>query len=426
MNNIPENIQIEEGCLGCALLSKKALVKLMEETHEEDFYYEKCRVVYQYLYSCYKENIESDIIILTQKVNHKQVTFDWLTKLGQITSSYKIDLYIKELLELSQSRRLLKISSEIQDKVTNKKDVINIINEAGAELDIVASNRISSVTSLSEMATGNIDDLGSDRSVRRTGFKELDKILWGIGEGELIILAGHTSHGKSACVGNIATYIAKHYKDTVFWVTLEMYKQQMRRRFVSQEAQVDNLKIKMKRLEGDDKEKVYNAMNIIDKLPIDFLDKKNGMDDIIREAKILSHKKDLSLIVVDYLQLIQCFIPGATLAQIIGKIVNELKNLAEELGVPIIVLSQYSRKADKENYPDASWLKESSTIEQAADMIWFLHKYTEKQKEKEFSGDYLFDVGNLYRFIVDKNRDGKANFYINMEFIPEYTTFKEV
>lgn len=425
MKTLPSNIKIEEGCLGCALLSKKALNKLIEEVEEDDFYYEKCREVFKCVAEFYRQDLEADLILLNQKIKHPEVTMEWLMQLGNVTSSFKINSYIKELLELSQARKLLHTSFEIQDRVNKKDSVVDVINETIDSLKEISANQLSSVTTLHEMKTGDIYDLGSDRSIRKTGFKELDGGLWGIGAGELIILAALTSHGKSALVGNIAMNIAKKYEDYVLWFSLEMTKQQMRRRFVSQEAQVDSLRIKMKKLESTEIEKVKRGMAIVDDLNIALGSKKNNINDIITDARRFYHRENLSLMIVDYLQLVQCFIPGASLAQVIGKIVNDLKALAEELEIPIICLSQFNRGFSNidERYPQASDLKESSTIEQAADMIWLLHKYTEKQKSNL---EELSIIENLYRLHIAKNRDGKANFYVDMEFIPEFTLFREV
>ena len=423
MNLLSNNIAIEEGCLGCALLSKKALIKLMEEAKEDDFYYDKCREVYNLLREFYKQELEPDLVLINQKMKNQDLS--WLMSLGNITSSEKINGYISELLKLSQERKLIMLGLQIQDSIDKKENVTDVINDSIEKLKQISSSQISSVTTLYEMKTGDIYDLGTDRTVKKTGFVELDKGIWGIGAGELVILAALTSHGKSAIAGNIAVNIAKKYDEYVFWITLEMTKQQMRRRFVSQEAQVDNLQIKRKKLESEEIEKVKKGMEIIDNLPIAIGSRKNNIGDIVTEARRFSHREKMSLMVVDYLQLIQCYIPGATLAQIIGKIVNDLKALAEELEIPIICLSQFNRgfSNSEERYPQASDLKESSTIEQAADMIWLLHKYTEKQRDK-LEDEYLRGVDNLYRFMIDKNRDGKANFYIDMEFIPEWTTFK--
>jgi len=422
MNN---NIEIEEGCLGCALLNKKALQKLMEETSEDDFYHYKCREVYTLLHEFYIQDLAPDLRLINQKMMDQDLP--WLMSLTNITSSTKITSYVQELLKLSQERKLIHLGLQIQDGVNKKENIIDLINNSIEKLKEISSSQITSVTTLQEMKTGDIYDLGSDRTVKKTGFKELDKSLWGIGAGELIILAALTSHGKSAIIGNIAMNVAKKYDDYVLWFSLEMTKQQMRRRFVSQEARVDNLRIKMKKLDTEEIDRIKKGMAIVDELPIALATKKNNINDIITEARRFYHRQKLSLIVVDYLQLIQCYIPSASLAQVIGKIVNDLKTLAEELEIPIVCLSQFNRSfsTSEERYPQASDLKESSTIEQAADMVWLLHKYTDKQKEK-LEDEYLRSIDNLYRFIVDKNRDGKANFYVDMQFIPEFTMFEEI
>lgn len=414
--------------LDCALNSVTLLPLIIDNTKEIDYYNNNHQQIYVLIKELYDKNIKVSISSVMKLAMEKNLDINIREILGS-WSGTDIKPFIESLQDDSNRRQIIQLFAENKEKLTNRNNSIDSIAvEAENKIREITANKISPITFMKDMATGDIMDLGSDKRARKTGYTELDHNLWGISGGELIILAGVTSQGKSASAGNIATFVADKYEDHVLWFSLEMPKEQMRRRWVGQFAEYDNFLIKRKKFETPEViEKVRQAMNRVDSLPIGIVDRKFEIKEITAISRRFSHKQKISLIVVDYLQLISNYIHSSTLAQQVGDSIKQLKDLAMELDVPLICLSQFSRKAEREEFPDLSWLKETSTAEQAADMVWFLHRYSDKQKAKEAedsNADYLNSVANLYRFIVAKNRDGKANFYINMEYLAEYTTFR--
>ena len=419
------NIKNEQIILDCAIMSPTLLPTIIDNTGEIDYYFDQHRILFNLIKELHEQNIKVSVSSIFKIASERNITIKF-TDILQSWTGGDIKPFIESLKDDSNRRQiklLLQQQNELIGERANSIDTIS--NEIDSKLREITANQISPITFLSEMKTGDIYDLGSNRASRKTGFAELDRALWGIGAGEFIVLAGQTSQGKTSMAGNIGTFIADHYNsDHVLWFSLEMPKEQMRRRFVGQYAQYDNFKIKIKKYDTpEDIEKVRQAMEKVDGLPIGIIDREFEINKIISISRRFSHRHKISVIVVDYLQQVSNYMPGVTTAYQIGNICKQLKDLAMELEVPLICLSQFSRKSEKEEFPDLSWLKESSTIEQAADMVWFLHRYTDKQKEK-VEDEYLKSVENLYRFIVAKNRDGKANFHVEMSFNPEYTTFK--
>jgi replicative DNA helicase len=411
--------------LDCCINSPTLLPTIIDNVKDIDFYSESNRTLFNLIKELHEQNIRISVSSLLKIAAEKKFEIKFTDILSN-WSGTDIKPFVESLKDDSNRRQIKLLLQRQNELIVDRSNPVDTIsNEIDSKLREITANQISPITFMSEMKTGDIYDLGSNRASRKTGFAELDRALWGIGAGELIILAGQTSHGKSAIAGNIGTFIADHYNsDHVLWFSLEMPKEQMRRRFVGQYAQYDSFKIKIKKYDTpEDIEKVRQAMEKVDGLPIGIVDREFEINKIISTARRFSHRHKISVIVVDYLQQVSNYIPGVTTAYQIGNICKQLKDLAMELEVPLICLSQFSRKSEKEEFPDLAWLKESSTIEQAADMVWFLHRYTDKQKEK-VEDEYLKSVENLYRFIVAKNRDGKANFHCEMEFIPEFTTFK--
>jgi replicative DNA helicase len=419
------NINNERIILDCAMMSPTLLPYILDTVKDIDFYYENHRILFNAIKELYEKKLPVSIASIYKHLADKKLQCDIKDILRSWTGG-DVKPFIESLLDDSNRRQIKDLLARQNELIVDRGYTIDqITNEVDTKLREITACQISPITMLSDMKTGDINDLGSDKKVKKTGYAELDRNLWGISGGELIILAAQTSHGKTSIAGNMATFIANKYEDYVLWFSLEMPKQQMRRRFVAQYAEVDNLKIKMRRLDQSEQEKVKTAMEKVDELNIALVDNKFERDEIISIARKFSHRRKIDLIVVDYLQQISNFINGASLAQIIGNTVISLKKIAVELEVPIICLSQFNRKFEGDREPMLSDLKESSTIEQAADMVWFLHKYSDKQKN-DLGSDYTSSIDNLYKFIVAKNRDGKANFSVDMQFTPEYTRFQEV
>jgi replicative DNA helicase len=419
------NKQNEVIILDCCIMSNVLLPTIIDNVKDVDFYIPQHQTIFNLIKTLNEQNIKISVSSLHKAATERNITIKFTDILGNWTGT-DIKPFVESLKDDSNRRQIKLLLQQQNELIVDRGNPIDAIyNEIDNKLREITANQISPITFLSEMKTGDIYDLASNRQSRKTGFAELDRALWGIGAGELIILAGQTSHGKSAVTGNIGTFIADHYNsDHVLWFSLEMPKEQIRRRFVGQYAQYDNFKIKIKKYDtAEEKEKVRLAMEKVDGLPIGIVDREFDISKIVGIARRFSHRHKISVIVVDYLQQVSNYMPGVSTAYQIGNTVKQLKDLAMELQVPLICLSQFSRKAEKDEFPDLSWLKETSTIEQAADMVWFLHRYSDKQKER-LEDEYLRHVENLYRFIVAKNRDGKANFHVEMEFTPETTTFK--
>jgi len=258
------NINNERIILDCAMMSPTLLPYILDTVKDIDFYYENHRILFNAIKELYEKKLPVSIASIYKHLADKKLQCDIKDILRSWTGG-DVKPFIESLLDDSNRRQIKDLLARQNELIVDRGYTIDqITNEVDTKLREITACQISPITMLSDMKTGDINDLGSDKKVKKTGYAELDRNLWGISGGELIILAAETSHGKTSIAGNMATFIANKYEDYVLWFSLEMPKQQMRRRFVAQYAEVDNLKIKMRRLDQSEQEKVKTAMEKVD------------------------------------------------------------------------------------------------------------------------------------------------------------------
>ena len=249
-----------------------------------------------------------------------------------------------------------------------------------------------------------------------SGFKDLDLKTSGLNNSDLIIIAARPAMGKSAFALNIATTVAKS-KVPVLIFTLEMSKEQMVNRILCSEAQVDSMKVRTGKLDTDDWVKLGKASGDLAEIPI-YIDDTPGLSSAELRAKCRKAKleKDIGLVVVDHMQLMESSRSSLTRQQEISEISRALKILAKELNIPVIALSQLSRASEQrpDHRPMLSDLRESGSIEQDADIVMFLHRedYYNPETEKK----------NVAEVIIAKNRQG-ATGTVELAWLPQYTKF---
>ena len=249
-----------------------------------------------------------------------------------------------------------------------------------------------------------------------SGFKDLDVKTSGLNNSDLIIVAARPAMGKSAFALNIATAVAKA-KVPVLIFSLEMSKEQMVNRILCSEAQVDSTKVRTGKLDTDDWVKLGKASGDLAETPI-YIEDTPGLSSAELRAKCRKAKleKDIGLVVIDYLQLMESKGRSDSRQQEISEISRSLKILAKEINVPVIALSQLSRAAEQrpDHRPMLSDLRESGSIEQDADIVMFLYRddYYNPETEKK----------NVAEVIVAKNRQGSTG-TIELAWLPQYTKF---
>jgi len=349
-------------------------------------------------------------------------------------SAANLEAYAEMIRQKSISRKLMKINSEIAELIINPqgKDAESLLDEAETKifsLNDEASRTSSNIQKLDELIPKTIDKLnkiaasGSSLLGASTGYKEIDKKLMGLQDGDLIIIAARPSMGKTALAMNIVENFAinKEIKGGVLVFSLEMPAESLTTRLLASHAKIDQQKVRSASMNQNDLKRFMESSSELKDLPL-YIDDSSmitPMELRARARRIFRQEPDgLSLIVVDYLQLMQ--LPASTENRVnqISEISRSLKMLAKELNVPVVALSQLNRAVEQRpnKRPVMSDLRDSGAIEQDADVILFIYRdivYNEDSEE-----------GNKAEIIIGKQRNGPIG-KVNLTFLKEFTRFED-
>lgn len=408
MNNLPpQNIDIESACLSSALLSKTALLKLINEVQEDDFYLDKNRIIFQALLELSKSQ-EVDLIILKDYLQKK----DQLDAIGGVScfteifnnaNSGNIEHYIQELIHYSKLRKIIHVSTESIDSAHGQEDPQEIISKISNQIKTINWERNKSLQKLSEIMGDRFKDiqLNPDGYVA-TGIEPIDKEILGFLPGDLVILGARPSMGKTSLALNIANNLSA--KDPVLFFSLEQSSVDIAIRLLCAETNISFNRIKIaNRLDELEWESIQKAYEKIKKLNLYVFDRPARPSNIINMTKRIMDYCKPKLIITDYLQLI---IPEDRKLQRhlqIQEVTRSFKNFAKETGIPHLLLCQLNRAGEnrKDRRPILSDLRESGDIEQDGDKILFIHR--------ESLDNPLSDL------IIAKYRNGKTG-YVELDF----------
>lgn len=419
---MPHNVEAEQSVIGAMFLSKTALEKSLENLTKETFYLDSHSKIFEVISDLVEDGKPVDITTVTAKLKDRK----WLKKIGDVEyltevinsvpSARNINEYIKIVDERATLRRLideaLKIADDSFDTSNNFNDVLDT---AEKKIFNIAKNRkgteFRTIQDVLFKTQQDIEKLSKNKGEITgvaTGFFDIDKVTSGLHQNELIILAARPAMGKTALALNIATNVAMNNKQTVAVFNMEMGAEQLATRMLSSVGQIEGNKLKTGRLEHNDWKRLNEGISRLGEARM-YIDDTPGMTISEIRAKcrrLASSDHGLSLIVIDYLQLIQgSAIYSGNRQQEVADISRSLKTLAMELNVPIIALSQLSRTAEtrgkEDRRPILSDLRESGSIEQDADIVAFL--YREDYYDKEVAID---ENTSKSEFIIAKHRNG--------------------
>jgi replicative DNA helicase len=387
---LPHNDSAEQSVLGAILIDKNAIVPVSEILKSGDFYSDMNGIIYGEMLVLYEERKPIDLLTLTEKLKKNKLLkkFDstYLTDLvEQVPTAANVSTYAHMVKEDATKRRLITAGTEIAEiGYGENAEVKDMLDKAESSIFSISQGHMTrGFIALKETLTDSfdrIDELQKEgvglRGVR-TGFIDLDNMLSGMQKNNLIILAARPGQGKTAFMLNISQNIAVKDKKPVGIFSLEMSKEELVDRLLVGQADVDAWKLKTGKLSDDDFGKLSDAMGQLADAPI-FIDDTPGLSlvEMRSKARRLQMEHDLSLLIVDYLQLI---VPGKryeSRVQEVAMISQALKNLARELGIPVLSASQLSRAVEHrgEKKPQLADLRESGTIEQDADVVMFLYR----------------------------------------------------
>jgi replicative DNA helicase len=386
----PHNDTAEQSVLGAILIDKNAIVPVSEILKSIDFYSDLNGIIYSEMLVLYEERKPIDLLTLTERLkknrNLKKFDTSYLTDLvEQVPTAANVSTYAQMVKEDSTKRHLITAGTEIVEIGYNEDaSVQDMLDKAEESIFSISQGHLTrGFIPLKDTLTESfdrIDDLQKEgKGLRgvRTGYIDLDNMLSGMQKNNLLILAARPGQGKTAFLLNIAQHIAVNDKKSVGIFSLEMSKEELVDRLLVGQADVDAWRLKTGKLSEDDFGKLSDAMGQLAEAPI-FIDDTPGLSllEMRSKARRLQMEHNLSLLIVDYLQLI---VPGKryeSRVQEVALISQSLKNLARELGIPVLSASQLSRAVEHrgEKKPQLADLRESGTIEQDADVVMFLYR----------------------------------------------------
>lgn len=419
---LPQNLEAEENVLGCAFLTNYALDKVCEELSEDMFFSEPNKRIFNAIYNLHQNKIPLDSATVKNEIEKKGSInaiggIEYLSEvIDSVITAANVDYYIDIVREKALRRKLIDVTNSITTNAYNEEEDTNdLIEDAEKKIFTVTKARksgefktIGEVMRSAQLQLENLAKNQAEITGVPSGFYDLDRITSGFHERELIILAARPAMGKTALGLNIAINAAKATKRGVAVFNMEMSAEQLAMRMIAATGGIEMNKLKTGRLEHNDWKKVNEAMSELGETYL-YIEDSSGMTISEIRAKcrrLATQDKGLSLIVIDYLQLIN----GSSRyegnrQQEVSEISRSLKTMAMELNVPVIALAQLSRSVElRENKrPIMSDLRESGSIEQDADIVAFLYRDDYYNKISNETNDV-----SVSELIIGKHRNGST------------------
>ena len=432
----PQNIEAEIAVLGSMLLSQDAIAQSIEILDKRFFYKTTHQKIFQTVIELYDATSAVDLLTLSEELKNRNMLEDvggpayLATISNSVPSAANILHYARIVREKYVLRSLINSSTKIIKKCYDPVDnVDSLLDESErAVFEIVShkmEGKIFSMKDLIKSSITTIDSLYQRQSSITgvpTGYNDFDSLTAGLQKSDLVVVAGRPSMGKSAFVCCIAEHAILEEKLPVAIFSLEMSKEQLVHRILCSHARVNAHQVRRGFLKPEDWPKLTAAAGKLAEAPL-FIDDTAGSSvlELRAKARRLKARHDIKLIIVDYMQLMRSNYRSENRQQEISEISRNLKDLARELGVPLIAVSQLSRAAEmrQDKRPQLSDLRESGAIEQDADLVvlLFREEYYNTNSEEDNKG--VADV------IIAKQRNGPVG-TVKLAFIKEYTRFENL
>lgn len=428
----PQNIEAEQAVLGAIFLEPQALTVASEVLIPEDFYRAAHQKIFNVMLKLNDQGKAVDLITVTEELAAAKLLEDtggvsYLSELaGSVPTAANIEYYARIVEEKSLLRRLIRTATGIaQDGYTREDEVENLLGEAEKNiLEVAQRKNAGAFHNIKDVLVRTYDNIEimhnrkGDITGIATGFSELDRMTAGFQRNDLIIVGARPSVGKTAFALNIAQNVATKTGENVAIFSLEMGAEQLVMRMLCAEGNIDAQRLRTGSLTDEDWGKLTMAMGSLSNAGI-FIDDTPGVriSEIRSKCRRLKQEHGLGMILIDYLQLILgSGRSGENRQQEVSEISRSLKQLARELQVPVIALSQLSRGVEQrqDKRPMMSDIRESGSIEQDADIVAFLYRddYYDKESENK----------NIIEIIIAKQRNGPVG-TVQLAFVKEYNKF---
>jgi replicative DNA helicase len=441
----PQAVELEEVVLGALMLEKDALTNVIDILKPESFYRESHEEIYKAIVQLFNNSEPVDLMTVTNQLR-KNGKLDliggayYITSLtSRVNSAANIEYHARIIAEQAIKRQLIKISRGIQeDAYEDTTDVFDLLDRTEQELfDVTNSNIKKNYADMSSLMKQAFVELEERRNHKDgltgvpTGFSALDRVTSGWQKSDMVIIAARPGMGKTAFIVSALRNAAVDFKQPVAIFSLEMSSVQLVNRLISSEAELDSEKIKKGQLADYEWQQLVHKTANLTNAPI-FIDDTPALSILELRAKCrrLKQQHDIQLIVIDYLQLMSGDTSksggaGGNREQEIASISRSLKNIAKELSVPVIALSQLSRAVETrggDKRPQLSDLRESGSIEQDADMVMFLYRPEYYGITEDENGMPTSNVGEV---IIAKHRNGSLE-TVPLKFIGRFTKFMDL
>lgn len=431
---LPHSKEAELSVIGSVLSDAHSVAASAEIIKPDDFYYTANREIYRVVMDLFNENVPVDIVTVSDRLNQS----DKLDGVGGITylstaatsvpTTGNVEYYAKIIKEKAVLRRLIKASAAISELAYSEYDNIERVMEQSEQVvfDVSSEKESNDIVPIQDVLMTAYQDM-VENSINKgtitgvaTGFNELNRRTGGLHGGELIIIAGRPGMGKSSFAVNIAEHAAINDKIPVAIFNLEMSKTMIVNRILCSQALVDSQKVRLGDFDSEDWQQIGAVVDKVASAPLYVDDTASiTVSEIRAKCRRLKQTKNLGMIIIDYLQLMQGSGKGDNRQQEISDISRSLKVLAKELDIPVIALSQLSRTSEtrSDKRPMLSDLRESGAIEQDADIVMFLYRdeYYNKDTEKK----------NIAECIIAKHRSGETGTF-ELGWKGKYTKFTNI
>ncbi len=433
----PQAIDLEEAVLGAMLLEKNAINDVIDILQEESFYKVEHQKIFVVIRELFANSEVIDILSVTEKLRKKgelQLVGGpgYIAQLtNRIASAAHVEYHARIISEKFILRSLIEVSSEvIKNAYDETKDVFNVLNEAEEGLFNIGEGNLkkgyAKVDELVHEAMSEIEKAGENKdgiSGVPSGFTELDRLTSGWQKSDMIVLAARPGMGKTAFVLSMARNTAVQFNQGVAIFSLEMSNVQLTKRLMAMETGISSEKLRKGFSDPEEWKKLNQGVKSLTDAPI-FIDDTPALSIFELRAKCrrLKMQHDIQLVIIDYLQLMTAGIKGGNREQEISTISRSIKEIAKELSVPIIALSQLSRSVETRGgskRPMLSDLRESGAIEQDADMVCFIYRPEYYGLTEDENGMPTDGTGEI---IVAKHRNGSLD-DVRLRFIKELTRF---
>jgi len=428
---LPHSVEAEQSVIGSMIMDREAIVAASEILTGEDFYNKQYGVLFETMIELNDEGSPVDLVTLQNRLKEKDVppevsSLEFVRDLiTAVPTSANIKYYATIVSEKSVLRKMIRMNEDIANTCYAGKESLEFIledtekrvfqltqNRSGGEFVPIRQVVMNAMDKIEKAAKNK----GSVTGIA-TGFTDLDYRTAGMQPSDLILIAARPSMGKTAFALNIAQHVAFKLHQTVAIFSLEMSKEQLVNRMFSLESNVDAQKLRTGNLNDQEWERLIESAGVIGKSNL-IIDDTPGISISELRSKCRKYKMDqnLSMIMIDYLQLMTGSGRSDSRQQEISDISRSLKAVARELSVPVIALSQLSRAVEQrpDHRPMLSDLRESGAIEQDADVVMFIYR------DDYYNHDT--DKKGVSEIIIAKQRNGPIG-TVNLAWLPEYTKF---